>query len=192
MSILVGLFDQYRDAEQAVRTLEQYGVDKSQISLVQREGEKLEHENMSAGKGAVTGAATGGVVGLLAGLSAIVIPGIGPVIATGAVASALATTLGMTAIGAGIGAATGGLLGALVDLGLPHEEASFYAEGVKRGGVLLTVNVNSDQEERIKDILSSASAVDMDSRRQSWKNDGWIEFDETDNRNSDMYPPNRL
>jgi hypothetical protein len=192
MSTLVGLFDQYSDAEQAVYTLEQYGVDRSQISLVQRDGEKLEHENMNAGKGAVTGAATGGVVGLLAGLSAIVIPGIGPVLATGAVASALATTLGMTAIGAGIGAAAGGLLGALVDLGLPHEEASFYAEGVKRGGVLLTVNAHSDQEERIKEILRSAGAVDMNTRRQSWENEGWTDFEETDSRDSGIYPPNRL
>jgi uncharacterized membrane protein len=192
MSTLVGLFDQYSDAEQAVHTLEQYGLDRSRISLVQREGEKLEHENMNAGKGAATGAATGGVIGLLAGLSAIVIPGIGPVLATGAVASALATAAGMTAIGTGIGAAAGGLLGALVDLGLPHEEASFYAEGVKRGGVLLTVNVNPDQEDRVKDILRSAGAVDMNTRRQSWENEGWTDFEETESSESNMYPQNRL
>ena len=191
MKTLVGLFDQYSDAEQAVHVLEEYGVDRSRISLVQREGEKVVDDNMNAGKGAAAGAATGGVVGLLAGLSAIVIPGIGPVLATGAIASALATTLGMTAIGAGVGAAAGGLLGALVDLGLPHEEASFYAEGVKRGGVLLTVDADSDQEERIKEILVSAGAVDMDTRRQTWKNEGWTEYVETEYKDSDKYPPNR-
>ena len=191
MSTLVGLFDQYSDAEQTVQLLEEYGVDRSRISLVQREGEKLVDDNMNAGKGAATGAATGGVVGLLAGLGAIAIPGIGPVLATGAIASALATTLGMTAIGAGVGAATGGLLGALLDLGLPQEEASFYAEGVKRGGVLLTIDATSDQEERVNEILRSAGAVDMDTRRQSWKNDGWTDFEETENKDSEDTYPNR-
>lgn len=192
MSTVVGLFDQYSDAERAVNTLEQYGVDRSLISLVKRDGENYEDDNMDAGKGAVAGAATGGVVGLLAGLSAIVIPGIGPVIATGAIASALATTLGMTAIGAGLGAAAGGLLGALVDLGFSREDASFYAEGVKRGGVLVAVNTNADQEERVKEILSSAGAIDMDSRRQSWRDEGWTDFDETESWNSEKYPPYRL
>ena len=192
MSTVVGLFDQYRDAERAVHTLEQYGVDRSLISLVKREGENQEDDDMNAGKGAVAGAATGGVVGLLAGLSAIVIPGIGPVIATGAIASALATTLGMTAIGAGVGAAAGGLLGALLDLGFSREDASFYAEGVKRGGVLVTVTVNADQEERVKEILTSAGAVDMDTRRQSWRDEGWTDFEETESLDSEKYPPHQL
>ena len=194
MSTIVGLFDEYSEAEQAVDILEQNGVDKSSISLVQlqRDSEKLVYENTNAGKGVVTGAATGGVVGLLAGLSVLVIPGIGPVLATGAVASALTTTLGMTAIGAGVGAAAGGLLGALVDVGLTHKEASFYAEGVKRGGILLTVSANLGQEERIKEILRRAGAVDMNIRRQSWENEGWTHFDETENKDLDMYHPNRL
>ena len=191
MSTVIGLFDQYSEAEHAVYTLEQYGVDQSKVSLVKRDGDKLDHDNVNAGKGAATGAATGGVIGLLAGLSAIVIPGIGPVIATGVIASTLATTLGMTAIGAGVGAAAGGLLGALVDLGLPHEEASFYAEGVKRGGVLVTVDANSGQEERVKEILRSAGAVDMNTRRHNWENEGWTDFEETENSDADTYPRNR-
>ena len=71
MKTLVGLFDQYSDAEQAVHVLEEYGVDRSRISLVQREGEKVVDDNMNAGKGAAAGAATGGVVGLLAGMAAV-------------------------------------------------------------------------------------------------------------------------
>ena len=38
-----------------------------------------------------------------------------------------------TLAGAGIGAATGGLIGALVDLGVPEEQANLYAESVRRG-----------------------------------------------------------
>ena len=188
MSTVVGLFDRYSDAERAVNTLEQYGVDRNMISLVKRDGENHDGDAMDAGKGAAAGAATGGVLGLLAGLSAIVIPGIGPVIATGAIASAL----GSAAIGAGIGAAAGGLLGALVDSGFSREDASFYAEGVKRGGVLVAVKANAGQEERVKDILNSAGAIDMDTRRQSWRDEGWTEFVETEYKDSEKYPTNRL
>ena len=138
---VIGLFDYYSNADKAVQALKDYGVDGNRISIVARDNDALPQESAvvtGATAGAATGAATGGLLGLMAGLSALIIPGIGPVIATGTLAGALATTLGMTAIGAGVGAATGGLLGALVDLGLPHEEAEFYAEGVKRGGILVS------------------------------------------------------
>ncbi len=143
---------------------------------------------MDAGKGAAAGATTGGVVGLLIGVSTVVIPGIGPVLATGAIASALATTLGMTAIGAGIGAATGGILGALLDMGLTHKDASFYTEGVKRGGILLTVDADLDEKQKIEDLLRSAGAVDMNTRRQSWEGEGWTDSEETESSATNRYP----
>ena len=46
---------------------------------------------------------------------------------------------GAALAGAGIGAAAGGLLGALTGMGIPEEEAHVYAEGVRRGGTLVTV-----------------------------------------------------
>lgn len=175
---VVGLFDHYTNADGAVQALQDHGVDRNRISVVTRDNDTIGQGN-AAGAGAATGAATGGLVGLLVGLSALVIPGIGPVIATGTLASTLATTLGMTAVGAGLGAATGGLLGALIDLGFSQEDAEFYAEGVKRGGILVSVEADSDEEDQISDILRSAGAVDMDIRRQTWQNAGWTSFDET-------------
>jgi hypothetical protein len=49
---------------------------------------------------------------------------------------------------AALGAAAGGLLGALVDLGIPEEEAHGYEEHVRKGSILLTVNANSDEQAR--------------------------------------------
>lgn len=181
-STVVGLFDYYSNADSAVKALHDYGVDGSRISVVTRDNDTIKQGSNAAGgatTGAATGAAAGGLVGLLAGLSALVIPGIGPVIATGTIASTLATTLGMTAVGAGIGAAAGGLLGALVDLGFSHDEAEFYAEGVKRGGVLVSVETDEEDEDQISDILRGAGAVDMETRRQTWRNEGWTSFEET-------------
>jgi hypothetical protein len=178
---VVGLFDYYSNADKAVQALKDYGVDGNRISIVARDNDTLPQESSvvtGATAGAATGAATGGLLGLMAGLSALIIPGIGPVIATGTLASALATALGMTAIGAGVGAATGGLLGVLVDLGFPPEDAEFYTEGVKRGGILVTVQTNPEEAEEISEILRGAGAVDRETRRQTWQNDGWSSSDD--------------
>ena len=96
----------------------------------------------------------------------LAIPGIGPIIAAGPIAAALA--------GAGIGAATGGLIGGLTDLGIPDEEAHTYAEGVRRGGTLVTATAHTEmQAARAVDILHRHGAVDIEERAASWRQDGW-------------------
>ena len=194
MKTVVGLFDDHGHANQAVEGLQKYGIDSKRISVVTRENNGMKHGNPTAGTGAVAGAATGGLVGLIAGLSALVIPGIGPVIATGAVASALATTVGITAVGAGVGAVTGGLLGALINSGYSHADAEFYAEGVKRGGVLIAVETDSQYEDQIRNILRDTGAVDMNSRRQTWQNEGWTRFEEREVSDEDKNrrPPSQF
>jgi uncharacterized membrane protein len=187
MKTIVALFDHYDEADEAVQALYDYGVDSNRISIVTRENDTI-RRGTSAGPAAATGATAGGLVGLIAGISAVLIPGVGPVIATGTIAGALATTLGMTAVGAGVGAATGGLLGVLVDLGYPKKDAEFYAEGVKRGGVLVSVQTDETQpHEQINDILRDAGAVDIDTRRQAWQTEGWTNFDETEQSGEENY-----
>lgn len=179
---VVGLFDYYSNADSAVQALKDYGVDGDRISVVARDSDTIPRRDSAAASGvaagAATGAAAGGLVGLLAGLSALIIPGVGPVIATGTLAGALATTLGLTAVGAGVGAATGGLLGTLVELGFPREDAEFYTEGVKRGGILVTVATDVGEAEEVSEILRGAGAVDRETRRQAWQNTGWTSFNE--------------
>src|SRR5438552_1175 len=157
MKTVVGLFEYYQDAERAVNDLTAYGFGRNEISVAARDtalrervvGDKGAVVAESAGAGAVGGAAVGGLTGLLVGIGALAIPGIGPVIAAGTLATALATT----AAGAGIGAAAGGLIGALVGLGIPEEDAQFYAEGVKRGGVLVTVQTSDDRANDALNIM---------------------------------------
>lgn len=141
-----GLFDHQDDLERVLNELKASGFAPEQVSLVARDKaatrEVVETTGMGggegAGVGAVAGGITGGLLGWLVGIGALAIPGIGPIVAAGA----LATTIG----GAAIGAATGGLIGALVDLGIPEDEATYYQEGVGRGGMLLTIQANSDAE----------------------------------------------
>lgn len=174
---VVGLFDTYSNADAAVKALQDYGVDDDHISTVARANDPIEPK--SAGeKGAATGAVAGGLVGLMVGLSTLIIPDVGPVLATGTIASTLVATFGLTAAGATLGATTGGLLGAFVDLGFGEKDAEFYAEGVKRGGIVVSVEANPGDEDNISGILDRAGAVDMTTRRKIWLDEGWTSFDE--------------
>ncbi len=102
--------------------------------------------NRSAG----IGAALGGAAGLLAGLGAFILPGVGGVVAAGWLASALA--------GAVAGGAAGGVVGALIEAGIGESDAAGYAEGVRRGGTLVTVRVMSGDRDFFEDILTGRGA----------------------------------
>jgi hypothetical protein len=95
----------------------------------------------------------GSAVGLAVGMIVVFIPGIGPLIAAGPLGGAIA--------GLSVGAGAGGLVGLLKDHGISEEEAEFYAEGVRRGGALITVEYSSDEEQkRAKDLLREKGAIE--------------------------------
>lgn len=97
----------------------------------------------------------GGAVGLAAGMIAVALPGIGPFIAAGPLAIAIG--------GAGLGAAAGGLIGVLREHGVSEDEARFYAEGVERGGALITVHdVDEERAEKARKLLESHGALDTE------------------------------
>jgi hypothetical protein len=110
------------------------------------------------------------------GLGALTIPGLGPVLAAGPLAIALSTLLG-AGVGAAAGGVTGGLLGALIGLGIPEEEAEYYAEGVRRGGVLVTTQVQDGIADQIVNILDRHHPVDIHQRAAQWKEQGWKGYD---------------
>lgn len=178
---VVGLFDTSQDAQGAVQELRNAGFGADDISVVANNarGEYNVRDGDSeaaagAGAGATGGAVLGGLAGLLVGLGALAIPGVGPVVAAGT----LATTLGTTAAGAGLGAAAGGLVGALVGAGIPENDANIYAEGVRRGGALVTVQAASDEDaDRAADIMDRYNVVDIDERAASYRQGGWNNFD---------------
>ncbi len=180
---VMGMFDHRSDAEAAARELQDAGFGRTDISFVgsQTGGHDVAgatsgetHAGTGAGTGATSGAVLGGLAGLLAGLGVLVIPGIGPVLAAGT----FAAVLGSTAVGAGIGAAAGGLLGALVGSGVPEEDAHVYAEGVRRGGSLLSVLTDDQQQaDRAATIMNRNNVVDIDRRYEDYRASGWTRFD---------------
>lgn len=188
MTTISRLYDDYAAAQQAVRDLEAAGLPASDISIVASnadnwyKGSKVKRDRVDrdrdgkddrvegAETGAGIGAAVGGAAGLLAGIGLIAIPGIGPVVAAG--------WLTATAAGALAGGATGGIIGALTQAGVSKDEAHVYAEGVRRGGTLVTARVPDGERTRYEAILDR-SAVNIRERAEAYRRQGWTGFDHT-------------
>lgn len=181
------VFSTYDRASQAVRDLEAAGVPHGDITIVSnnadswyesgttttkkvdRDRDGTDDRAEGAGAGAGIGAAVGGTAGLLAGLGLLAIPGVGPVVAAGWLAA--------TAAGAAAGAATGGIVGALTQAGVSEEDAHVYAEGVRRGGTLVSARVSDGDVARLEGVLDRSSLRTSD-LRTNYQKSGWKSFDE--------------
>lgn len=65
----------------------------------------------------------------------------------------------------------------LKDLFLPNEDRYGYAEGLARGGHLVSVQVEEGLYNQAVDVLDRDGAVDMDEREASWRSSGWSGYD---------------
>jgi hypothetical protein len=179
MQTITGLFDHYDDARDAVHALESAGVPSGDISLVANNADSVyapgaENEVAEdAGAGAGIGAIIGGAGGLLTGLGLLAVPGIGPVVAGGWL---LTTAVGAVA-GAAVGGAAGGIVGALTEAGVSDNDAQVFAEGIRRGGALVTARVENSRASIAEDILNKAERIDVSERRAVYESEGWEGFD---------------
>jgi len=67
----------------------------------------------------------------------------------------------------------------LLDFFFPQEDSAAYAEGIRRGGYLLSVNVPAEYYDRAVDILDDEGSVDLDERASSWRGEGWSDTTDT-------------
>jgi uncharacterized protein YqgC (DUF456 family) len=177
---VAALYDTYDSAVAAVNALEAAGIPHSDISIVsnnvdnQYGKDRPAEAAKDAGKGAGVGAVVGGVGGLLTGLGLLAIPGVGPVVAAGW----LVATAAGAATGAVVGGAAGGLVGSLTGAGVPEHDAHFYAEGVRRGGTLVTARVDDARVSAAREILQRYKSVDPAVRGAAYREGGWTSFDE--------------
>ena len=184
------LYDTYEAASSAVNALEGAGIPNSDISLVANNSDswyrtdRVSDTEEDAAKGAGIGATVGGVGGLLAGLGLLAIPGVGPVVAAGWLA---ATAVGAAA-GAAVGGAAGGIVGSLTDAGVPETDAHVYAEGVRRGGTLVTAKVDDARAAEAQSILQRHKSVDVNARASAYRESGWSSFD----GNAPVYSPEEV
>lgn len=189
MRTVTGLFDTRDQANDAVRALKDAGIVSDDISIVASNADGSYDSEAGdvasdAGTGAGIGAAIGGAGGLLTGLGVLAIPGIGPVVAGGWL---LATAVGAAA-GAVVGGATGGLVGALTDAGVDERDAHVYAEGVRRGSILVTARVDEANADAAHAILQSDTGLNVETRRRNFEAGGWERFDDT----AEPYQPDQV
>src|SRR4051812_12219203 len=162
MKTISRLYRDYDTGARVVDELERAGIPRDDISIVannesgwfdragttsrgDRDHDGRDDRAEGAAAGAGIGATLGGVAGLLAGLGMLAIPGIGPVVAAGWLAS--------TAAVAAAGGTAGGLIGALTQAGHDENEARTYAEGVQRGGTLVTARVDDSRAATAEAIM---------------------------------------
>ncbi len=69
--------------------------------------------------------------------------------------------------------ASNSLWESLRDLFLPDEDRHTYAEGLRRGGYLVSVQASDADYERVIDILDDEGTIDIDERSSSWRSEGW-------------------
>lgn len=176
---VVGLFDDRDDAQDAVKDFLNNNFPSDRISVITSDpnGEFVNHKVDSEGgthaaegflTGAVSGAVVGGVFGALVGVGTLFFPPLG-LIAAGPVATAIA--------GAGVGALGGGLLGALIGLGIPEEHVDTYAEAIRRGSCLVSLEVNDVDVFKANEIMKKHGAVDVYQRAAYYKQQGFTQYD---------------
>ena len=158
MTTVVGLFDDYGEADCACSSLLSAGFPRDDIGLLACEQAwDRTHPNDALDEAE-------GIRGLLVGVGAIAVAGIGPIVAVGPILTTL------------VGAA-GGIFGALTQSGIPDEHAGYYAEAVRRGGTLVLVRASDDLAPSAADILENEGAVDVEKRADVWRQRGFRAYD---------------
>ena len=157
-NMVSAVFDSEAQAERAVSELRSAGISDSALSIIAQHGRTT---TTTSGTGEVTdeshsnllrGILGGGALGAGLGIVALAIPGVGPLAAAGAIAGAAIPEA--MAIGAVAGAALGTLNEVLTKHGVSDEDASYYGERIKDGGVFVSVDTGTGG-------VSAATAQDI-------------------------------
>jgi uncharacterized membrane protein len=168
--MIIGVFGDRVDAENAIEDLKDEDYDVKDISVVAKSDDATVINNNtgaagntvadSTASGVTTGGVIGALAGLLVGLGAIAVPGIGALLIGGPIAAALGLSgaAATTVSGAVTGAIAGGLVGALVGLGVPEEDARVYEDRVRAGGILLAVPARERNEDDVREIMEDNGA----------------------------------
>jgi hypothetical protein len=215
--IVVALFEQRSEAEDAIRDLKNAGFTNEQIGIATQDrvgagkahtagetrgagearsegtpvdddpGRIVEETASGLAEGAAVGAVTGGVIGGLVGLVSSLLI---PGIGPLLVGGVLASTL----MGLGVGAATGGLIGALVGMGVPEQDARYFDTGLREGRTLVTVSDTEGAFEEALGILERHGADLGPSRSRASKRSDEYEGQERRSRFDAAYvgPERRL
>jgi hypothetical protein len=76
-------------------------------------------------------------------------------------------------------------VGALTQAGISKDDSGVYAEGLRRGGAVVSARVPEANASRLETIMDR-SAVHVADRAKAYRNSGWKTFDANAAHNADQ------
>ena len=67
-----------------------------------------------------------------------------------------------------------GILAAITGLFIPDDDRAAYDEGLRRGSVLVSAEVEESGVDAAMDAMEAAGAIDLDTRAEEWRGSGWV------------------
>jgi uncharacterized membrane protein len=157
--VVVAVYKDHKNAEEAVRELQRDGFDMKKLSIVGNDYHTEEHVTGYYNAGdrmkywGKLGAFWGGVWGLLFGAAFFAVPGIGPVLVAGPLVAWIVAALegaivtgGLSAIGAG-----------LYSIGIPKDSVVRYETDLKASNFLLIAHGAAEEITRAREIINATS-----------------------------------
>ncbi|WP_376090590.1 YsnF/AvaK domain-containing protein [Roseomonas sp. CCTCC AB2023176] len=69
-----------------------------------------------------------------------------------------------------------GFWASLKDLFISDEDRYTYSEGIRRGGYVVSAELDDTQIDHAMDVFEQHGAVDLDAREQEWRSSGWTGY----------------
>jgi uncharacterized membrane protein len=154
---VVAVYHTHADAELAVKSLQNAGIDMRTLSIVAKDYHTDEQvvgyynvgDRMK--RWGATGAFWGGFWGLLFGSAFFAIPGLGPILVAGPLVAWIVGALEGAAVVGGLGVLGAGLM----SIGVPKDSVLRYETAIKSDKFLLIVHGASSEILKAKDILEA-------------------------------------
>jgi hypothetical protein len=154
---VVAVYRTHTEADQAVKELQNGGVDMHRLSIVGKGYHTDEHAVGYYNTGdrmkywGKIGAFWGGFWGLLFGSAFFIIPGLGPILAAGPVVAWIVGALEGAAVVGGLSALGAGLY----SMGIPKDSIVKYETALKTDQFLLIVHGTAAEVAKAKDIIET-------------------------------------
>jgi uncharacterized membrane protein len=153
---VVATYDTHEQAEQAIKELQQAGVDMKSLSIAGKDTHTDEHAvgYYNAGDGGFWG----GFWGLLFGAGFFAIPGLGPILVAGPIVAWIIAGLEGAVVVGGVSALGAGLM----SIGIPKDSAIKYELAIKTDKYLLVVHGTREAVEEAREILRGTQHTSVD------------------------------
>jgi len=156
LNSVVAIYETHVQAEEAVKELQDAGVDMKSLSIAAKDTHADEHVVGYYNAGdrmkywGKIGAFWGGFWGLLFGSALFAIPGIGPLLVAGPLVGWIVAGLEGAVVVGGVSAVGAGL----VSIGIPKDSVLEYEVALKSDKFLLIVHGTADEVDKAKEIIA--------------------------------------